>query len=75
MARAHTAGKEKHGNMAAGLASFACLFFFLFGDSCGGKKGILICWNFLQRAAGKKGNTGKKRTELTKGISLAEDTP
>jgi hypothetical protein len=42
MARAHTAGKEKHGNMATGLASFACLFFFLFRDSCGGKKGIPI---------------------------------
>jgi hypothetical protein len=46
MARAHTAGEEKHGNMA-GLASFACLFFFMFRNSCGGKKGILICRNFL----------------------------
>jgi hypothetical protein len=46
MARAHTAGKEKHGNMATGLASFACLFFFLFMISCGGKKRIPICRNF-----------------------------
>jgi hypothetical protein len=48
MARAHTAGKEKHGNMATGLASFACLFFFLFRNSCGGKKGIHICEIFLK---------------------------
>jgi hypothetical protein len=46
MARAHTAGKEKHGNMT-GLASFACLFFFMFRNSCGGKKGIpILCRNF-----------------------------
>ena len=31
MARTHTAGKEKHGDIAAGLASFACLFFFSSG--------------------------------------------
>jgi hypothetical protein len=41
MARAHTAGKEKHGNMATGLVSFACLFFFLFRNPCVGKKEFL----------------------------------
>jgi hypothetical protein len=47
MARAHTAGKEKHGNMATGLASFACLFFFLFRNPCGGKKESLYAEIFL----------------------------
>jgi hypothetical protein len=56
MARAHTAGKEKHGNMAAGLASFACLFFFLFRNSCGGKKRNSYSRNFAQTQLDNKQN-------------------
>jgi hypothetical protein len=52
MARAHTAGKEKHGNIEhGGGVGFVCLSFLFsvqeFANSCGGKKEFLYAEIFL----------------------------
>jgi hypothetical protein len=64
MARAHTAGSRRgkareHGDE---LASFAYLFFFLFKNSCGGKKGIHICRNFAKTKTTEKAGLIMQKT-------------